>query len=306
MPPSHPLRVAWHAAYDNLVLYAAFEEKLPPKEIREEFSGLDGAMFPAFMPGVDGRSPFVFADTLGFHCVGMVPDSDKEPKAALAILARTLGESETADTVPTVGRQSAQVLGNEILKYLDCHEAPRLLHVHALRPGDGLTVARSLGRVQERYRAATSEAETDEGEAETGPAFVLDLYPSQEQRGVAGRFIAEAREKRRSGAGALSSDDYWMLESLSLPGGVNLPKLRWARKDVQDPKTAAHLAVAFDTFESRVVADAEQRGARACPLFVFGLISFFERDYTSVPSPLWRSGAARQRGPETPFGPDAL
>jgi DNA phosphorothioation-dependent restriction protein DptH len=39
-----------------------------------------------------------------------------------------------------------------------------------------------------------------------------------------------------------------MLESLSLPGGVNLPKLRWARKGEQDPKTAAHVAIAFDTF----------------------------------------------------------
>ena len=47
-----------------------------------------------------------------------------------------------------------------------------------------------------------------------------------------------------------------MLESLSLPGGVNLPRLRWARKDEQDPSTAAHLAVAFDTFESRVVPDS--------------------------------------------------
>ena len=29
--PSHPLRVAWHVAYDNLVLYAAREQKLSPK-----------------------------------------------------------------------------------------------------------------------------------------------------------------------------------------------------------------------------------------------------------------------------------
>ena len=51
----------------------------------------------------------------------------------------------------------------------------------------------------------------------TAPAVrVLELYPSEAQRGVAGRFIAEAREKRRSGAGVLSPDDYWMLESLSL------------------------------------------------------------------------------------------
>ena len=70
-------------------------------------------MFPAFLPGLDTGGSFVFADTLGFHAVGIVPDSDKEPKAAVAILARALGESETADTVPTVGRQSARAVLRE-------------------------------------------------------------------------------------------------------------------------------------------------------------------------------------------------
>jgi hypothetical protein len=73
---------------------------------------------------------FVFADTLGFHAVGMVPDRDKEPKAAVAILARALGEAETADTVPTVGKQSAQVLGNEILKYIECHDSRSCIFTH--------------------------------------------------------------------------------------------------------------------------------------------------------------------------------
>ncbi|HKZ85884.1 MAG TPA: ATP-binding protein [Anaerolineae bacterium] len=285
--PNHPLRVAWHVAYDNLVLHAAFEQGAAPKNIRDEFLVLDGAMFPAFLPGLEDGSSFVFADTLGFHAVGMVPDRDKEPKAAVAILARALGETETADTVPTVGKQSAQVLGNEILKYIECHDASKLLHIHALRPGDGLTVARSLGRVQDQYRQATPEDDLDESEHKIAPAFVLELYPSHEQRGVAGRFIAEAREKRRSGAGVLSAEDRWMLESLSLPGGMNLPKLRWARKSEQDPKTPAHIAVAFDTFESRVVPDRSAPESR--PLFAYGLLSFFEREYTSTPSPLWRS-----------------
>jgi len=35
--PSHPLRVAWHVAYDNLVLHAAFEQGAAAKEIRDEF-----------------------------------------------------------------------------------------------------------------------------------------------------------------------------------------------------------------------------------------------------------------------------
>ena len=287
--PSHPLRVAWQVSYDNLLLHAAYEQEMAPKEIREEFSVLDGAMFPAFLPGLEKGSSFVFADTLGFHAVGMVPDRDKEPKAAVAILARSLGESETAETAPTVGKQSAQVLGNEILKYIECHDTARLLHLHALRPGDGLTVARSLGRVQSQLRRTAGDEDLEDLAPEASPAFVLELYPSQEQRGMAGGFIAETREKRRSGAGVLAEEDRWMLESIGLPGGVNLPRLRWARKSEEGPKTAAHLAVAFDTFESRVGAGEPEDARKPRPFFAFGMLSFYKRDYSSVPSPLWRS-----------------
>lgn len=289
--PSHPLRVAWHVAYDNLVLHAKFEQGMTPKEIREELSSLDGAMFPAFLPGVKSGTSFVFADTLGFHALGMVRDDDKEPKAALAVLARTIGASETADAAPTVGEQSAAVLGTEIVKYLECHNTPRrtarLLHIHALRAGDGLTMARALGRVHKHYRSISDEEDLEEDPQETAPAFVLELYPSAKQRGRAGQFIAEAREKRRRGAGVLSPDDHWMLESLRRPGGVSLPKLQWARKSEQDPRTAAHLAIAFDTFASQVMPAAPQISR---PLYAFGLLSFFERTYDVNSSfPLWHS-----------------
>lgn len=287
--PSHPLRVAWHVAYDSLVLHTAFEHEADPKHVREEFKILDGSMFPAFLPGLQQGSSFVFADTLGFHAVGMVADDDKEPKAAVAILGRALGEAETADAVPTIGRQSAEVLGAEIQKYIDCHPSARLLHIHALRPGDGLTIARSLGDVQEQYRQSTVDEDADNGESGRALSFVLELYPSREQRGVAGRFIAEAREKRRRGAGVLAAKDHWMLDSLSLPGGMSMPRLRWARKDEQDPTTAAHLAVAFDTFESKVGPEDQSVPPKPRPLFAYGLLSFFERHYTDQPSPCWRS-----------------
>ncbi len=286
--PSHPLRVAWHVAYDNLVLHARYEQESTPKEIRDEFAVLDGSMFPAFLPGVDKGDTFVFADTLGFHAVGMVKDTDKEPKAAVAMLAKALGECESADTAPTVGRQSAKVLGQEIMKYLECHDVSKLLHIHALRPGDGLTVARSLGLVQQQYRIEVEE-EIDEDTQSYSPAFVLELYPSLEQRSISGHFISDIREKRRSGAGSLSVEDSWMLESLNLPSGVNLPKLRWARKEKQEPKTAAHLAIAFDTFESQTVAMDEKQFDRNRPFYAFGLMSFFERHFTNQPLPLWRS-----------------
>ncbi len=285
--PSHPIRVAWHVAYDNLLLHAAFESCVPPKDIRAECAALDGAMFPAFLPGIDGQGTFVFADTLGFHAAGMVLDSDREPKAAIAILARALAGTDDADAAPTVGQQSASVLGNEILKYLDSHRTAKLLHVHALRAGDGLTVARALGRVHERHRLPDDFDVSDDGTVP--PAFVLELYPSSEQRAIAGRFIAEAREKRRTGAGVVAADDQWMLESLSLPGGVHLPRLRWARKEEASPRTAAHLAVAFDTFESRVSAADAQGVPKGRPLHAFGLMSFFERQFACHPAPTWQS-----------------
>ena len=298
--PAHPLRVAWLAAYDNLLFHAVFDEGQAPRQLQDELRGLDGAMFPAFLPNPAGRA-FVFADTLGFHAVGMVPDDDREPKAAVAVLACALGESESTETTPTVGGQSATVLGDEIVKYVECHEASRLLRMHALRAGDGLTIARALGRVHRHYGGADDDtdnetAEAADVEAAAAPAFSLDLYPSPEQRAVAGRFISEAREKRRSGAGVLATDDRWMLESISLPGGVALPRLRWARKESGDPTTAAHLAVAFDTFESRVEIDTG--AAPTVPFRAFGLLSFFERDFTAAPTPSWRSVVSPSRGGE--------
>ncbi|MBE7489048.1 ATP-binding protein [bacterium] len=287
--PNHPLRVAWHVAYDNLVLHTRFDQDGDPKKICKEMASLDSAMYPVFLPGLDDEGSFVFADTLGFHAVGMIPDYDKEPKAAIALLARALGESETSDTVPTVGKQSAQFLGKEIIKYLECHSTLRFLHIHALRPGDGMTVARSLGRVLESARSQTDQQDSEDEELQNAPAFVMEIYPSKEQKGVAGRFIAEAREKRRSGAGTISKEDSWMLESLSLPGGINLPRLRWARKGDRNPETAAHLAVAFDTFDSRVVGEQIEEIATSRPLYAFGLLSFFERNYLNHPSPLWQS-----------------
>ncbi len=285
--PSHPLRVAWHAAYDNLVLYTVYEQRAKAQKVCQEFAALDGALFPAILPGIHGGDPFVFADTLGFHAVGMVLHNDPEPKAAVAMLARVLSDREPTDAVPTVGRQSATVLGHEIIKYIDSHHTSRLLHIHALHPGDGMTIARALGQVQEHYRGDGSDEHSDDADhGRMAPTFVLELYPSEKQRGVAGRFIAESRDKRRSGASGLAAEDRWMLESLSLPGGINLPKLRWARKETPTPQSPAHIAVAFDTFESRVTLDTIQRNGR--PLSVYGLQAFFEREYTSAPTPLWR------------------
>ena len=146
--PAHPLRVAWHSAYDNLALHAVFEEGGNPKAVRNELASLDGATLPAFLPGVKSGRSFVFGDTLGFHAVGMVAAGDPEPKGTLSMLYRALTGQEDGEhaAVPTVGSGSAEIIGREIRKYIDSHSTTRILHVHALRAGDGKTVVRALGR----------------------------------------------------------------------------------------------------------------------------------------------------------------
>ena len=297
--PSHPLRMAWLAAYDNLLLHTAFDggkNAAPkPREILQECAALDGAMFPAMLPGPDGGTSFVFADTLGFHAAGMVLDSEKAPKAAAAILSRALHGTADESAAPTAGESVSGALAKEVAAYMGQRGAPRLLRVHAIKAGDGLTAVRALGAARKRFMGAADgedAEETDEGSAPP-PAFALEFYSPSGQRAAAGRFIAEAQEKRRRGAGVLPEKDRWMLESLGLPGGVNLPALRWARKDEPYPRKAAHLALAFDLLEPRVVAGAAANGAGEKPadppLHAFGLLACLRKEYVREPLPTWRA-----------------
>ena len=300
--PGHPVRMAWHAAYDNLVLHTALDDKLTPADVRAAMDALDGAAFPAFLPGFTPDRSFVFADTLGFHAVGMVADNDPEPKGTLAILQRALSdkEAEGGGAAPTVGSRSAEVLGREIYKYMESHAAAKILHIHALRAGDGKTVVRSLGRAARLSSDGERGDQVANGNREESQlVYVLEIHPSRTQwkRGVAGRFISESQEKRRRGAGTLERDDRWMLESINLPGGVRLPKLRWARKEGSQPESAAHLALAFDTFASRV--QAPETTAVRRPVYAFGLMSFLERRYSRDPHPSWHGIVPQWTGGES-------
>ena len=285
--PAHPLRMAWHTAYDNLALHAVFGEQGERKEVRKELASLDGAAFPAFLPGVTSGRSFVFADMLGFHAVGMVAGGDPEPKGTLSILHRALAGQEDGQgaAAPAVGSGSADILGKEIRKYVECHSTARILHVHALRAGDGKTVVRALGNAAD-------------GSRQERLAYVLEVHPSPKQlkRGVAGRFISEAQERRRRGAGTVEREDRWMLGSQERPGGVRIPNLRWARKDGIDPDSASHVAFAFDTFTSEVLA-AESRAA-VRPFHAYGLMSFFDRGYQSTPHPRWEGVVPSWKGGE--------
>jgi len=294
--PSHPLRVAWQIAYDTLAQHARYDLELCAKQVIETLSALDSSHFPAMLPGLVEGATFVFGDTLGFNAVAMVADCDREPKAAIALMATCLGGT-VSDIVPSVGHQTSKVLANELRHYVEQHEVNRVVRVHALRPGDGMTITRALG--QSLRRNVDRDATDNDDQASLREfGFNLELYPSNSQLAVAGRFLAQLSERRRSGAGGVEAEDRWILEHLPCSGNRSIPRLRWARRSASEPDSPAHVSVAFDVFESRVVAAATVPEGNL-PLHAYGLMAAIQKRFGFVGDvPQWDNWVAQQQDGE--------
>jgi DNA phosphorothioation-dependent restriction protein DptH len=282
--PSHPLRVAWQSAYDELAYQMRFEEQMLPRRVRNSLGWLDAAHFPFILPGLQPDSHFVFGDVLGLAAVAMVTDGDREPKSAIATLAACFaGDSERI--VPGLSVNSGVALAREVGHYLDSHPECSVVRVHALRPGDAATVVRALGK------ALAAEPHPD-GEPEDEPrlrdvAYQLDLHPTEAQSGASGAHLVKINQRRRAGVAGVPAEDAWSLESLSRGGGRALPRLRWARRDPNSLTQPAHLAIAFDSFTSQVVA--EVKGSITSPILAYGLAANLQRVFTIRDSqPCWR------------------
>ena len=309
--PLHPLRFAWHSAYDQLAAHARYEQGLPPKAVEKSLSVLDSSHFPAALPGVRPGAGFVFADTLGLHAVAMTLDGEREPKAAVALMTACLGGG-LKTVAPSIGAESADVLAREIRYYLDCHrrplgadrDGPDLLNIQAWRPGDGMTVARALGAVLRDE--ATSALGEDEEDREPNLCFTLDLYHPRESTSTSGGFLTDVGRRRRSGGVILDARDRWMTETAGRPGEIIIPRLRWARReepqedndepgDEQPRPRPAHLSLAFDMFEARLEArPSDSLATEARPLHAFGLAKIMERHVDVAGEPEWTVFASPQ------------
>lgn len=294
--PFHPLRVAWQSAYDTLALHLRSNERLPVGQARKALQWLDGAHFPFALPGLHEGETFVFGDALGLAGVAMVSDADPEPKASIAMLAACY-TADSEQLAPMLSIGSGGALAREIRHYLDTHPHCQFLHVHAMRPGDGATVVRALGRALRTEGGP--EPEDSEEAALRSVAVKLDLYPSASQLAVAGRHLVRLNQRRRAGS-ATPPEDAWCLESLELAGGRMVPRLRWARREPGNPQTPAHLALAFDTFCSKVQALGTP--VRAHPLLAFGLVAPLCREFAfEQGQPRWRlSIPTEQTGEKLP------
>ncbi len=297
--PSHFVRVAWHQAYDELAYHVRYEEKQKATDALRALGLLDGSHYPMFLPGVTGGPGYVFGDALGFHLVAMVPHDAQEPQASIAQLARAaLGQETTGPAA--VGDGASEAIASEIIKYCQLHSQYRLLKLNALRPGDGRTVSRALGRVIKEL-APSAEAGGDRAGADGGaggaspPRFELSLYPSAQygSSAVVGRFLTGVAEGRRVGSAAIAEDDRWILETTE----DRAPRLVWARRGPSEGTVdAAHLSVAFDTFDSTLetIGASEVKGPR--PREGFGLFPSLVRVFSMEPEPHWLLTVAAEHG----------
>ena len=205
----------------------------------------------------------------------MTLDGEPEPKAAVALLSVCLG-GDSQSVGPSIGAQSASLIAREIRHYLDCQvgaggERPNLLSLQAWRPGDGATVARALGLVLRGVRGPEEDEDED-----TPLCFTLELHHPTTS-GASGRFLADVGRRRRSGGGILEVEDRWMTETAQRPGGIMMPRLRWAKRDENAELQASHLSIAFDIFDARLEPRHAASLGDARPLQAFGLIKVMER-----------------------------
>ncbi|MCF7960592.1 MAG: hypothetical protein K9M08_07605 [Pirellula sp.] len=283
--PSHPIRIAWHVAYDQLARHLRFQCEFSPTRIREAMGSLQASHFPSILPGLKPGEHFVYADTLSFFATAMVRDQDPEPKSAVAMLMRSLGLNEHDPGVSSMGIQVSESLAREVSRYIQFHDMGQstggAVLLHALRPGDGCTVARALG-------AALKQTNN----SEDGPSpvrFNLEMFPAEANSDITGNFLVDLVERHRTGASGISDNDRWMLESQSSAGGVTLPRLRWAKKNTPLPQSSAHLAIAFDSFDTRVDFVSVDELAVPAPLHVYGLVANIQRSFKFQPTAEWLS-----------------
>ena len=282
--PSHPIRVAWQNAYDELAFQMRFDEQMQPRRICTTLGWLDGAHFPFILPGFQPGTHFVFGDALGLSAIAMVADRDREPKSAIATLAACYSGG-LDPMVSGLSSNSGDALAREVSHYLDSHPECSLVRVHALRPGDAATVVRALGK-------ALVDDPPPEGDLADGPmlrdvAYHLDLHPTEAQSAAAGAHLVKINQRRRAGVAGVPAEDAWSLESLNRGGGRSLPRLRWARREPNSLSHPAHLAIAFDSFTSHVTAESEC--TRTSPILAFGLAANLQRVFSREDSqPCWR------------------
>ncbi|URM95132.1 TraM recognition domain-containing protein [Actinomadura madurae] len=145
--PTHPLRLAWTAAHDQLLRKWADEIAQEGKRKSARSGRVDPAMVsrlsPANMPftAVDRcEQALVYAEELTHGSALYLPPDVKEPQSASDIICGALEiPRDNADL-----SVSADALGDRIRSYREAHPGTGTLRIMAVNPGSGSVLRRAL------------------------------------------------------------------------------------------------------------------------------------------------------------------
>ena len=145
--PTHPLRIAWTAAHDQLTRGWAAEAAQAGKTIAARASLVDfdlvRRLSPANLPFItvdqDGK-PFVYAEELTYGSALYLPPSVGEPQSAADVICRVIDvQHDSVDL--TV---SADALGGRLRSYRDAHPGAGAMRIMAVNPGSGALLRKAL------------------------------------------------------------------------------------------------------------------------------------------------------------------
>lgn len=176
--PTHPLRIAWYAAYADLLGY--WERELC-KAPRDRAKLLDLALAerlspvncPAFVCGAD-RTVFLFAQNLRFFWGLALPADARDPARRATDVARVVGLNEREATLTDL---SPDRVAEEIRAYRAVHPYLTTLRINVLNPGSGIFVADAIRRV---YTASTNTDEAAADEEAQDPLNIEIIAHSHE------------------------------------------------------------------------------------------------------------------------------
>ncbi|HXT91812.1 MAG TPA: DUF87 domain-containing protein, partial [Trebonia sp.] len=145
--PTHPLRLAWLAAHDQLVRGWAGEAAKAGKSAAVRASLVDfdlvSRLSPANLPfitvGQDG-SPFVYAEELTYGSALYLPPATGEPQSDADVICRVIDvQHDSVDL--TV---SADALGSRFRSYRSAHPGTGPMRIMAVNPGSGALLRKAL------------------------------------------------------------------------------------------------------------------------------------------------------------------
>ena len=163
--PTHPLRIAWVAAHDQLTRGWAAEAAQAGKSASARASLIDfdlvSRLSPANLPFItvdpDGN-PFVYAEELSYGSALYLPPAIGEPQSAADVICRVIDVQH--DTVALT--VSADALGNRFRSYRSAHPGTGTMRIMAVNPGSGALLRKALAPLVLPAAMSDDEALPDE------------------------------------------------------------------------------------------------------------------------------------------------